>query len=193
MIGIFLDTETNGLDPQKHLPIEIAFQLIDLKTGKLLDQYASIIAIPLDKWDQSNKKSLEINGFTLDLMQKGKPLDLVKTEILEIFKHHHLEEKKAVFICQNPSFDRVFFAKIIDTDTQNALDWPYHWLDLASMYWGISLQKSPIVLPWETGFSKDQIAKFNHIPEEDKPHRALNGVKHLALCYKKIIGFPNNN
>ncbi len=36
MIGIFLDTEANGLDFNKHSIIEISFILMELLTGKSL-------------------------------------------------------------------------------------------------------------------------------------------------------------
>ena len=61
------------------------------------------------------------------------------------------------------------------------------------MYWAITLQKvkkgeSPP--PWQTGFSKDLIAEIYHLPKEAKPHRAMNGVSHLLLCYEAVVGFP---
>ncbi|EKE08172.1 MAG: hypothetical protein ACD_17C00306G0003 [uncultured bacterium] len=74
------------------------------------------------------------------------------------------------------------------------MSWPYHWLDLASMYWAIAMKKATQnqgPLPWVTGVSKDQIAAQYRLPEEKKPHRAMNGVEHLLLCYEAIVGFPN--
>ena len=34
MLGIFLDTETNGLNPFVHSVLEIAFKIINLSNGK---------------------------------------------------------------------------------------------------------------------------------------------------------------
>ncbi|MDE3048090.1 MAG: hypothetical protein KGI83_07075, partial [Verrucomicrobiota bacterium] len=48
-------------------------------------------------------------------------------------------------------------------------------------------------LPWETGFSKDLIAQQYALPGEEKPHRAMNGVRHLLLCYQAVVGFPRIN
>jgi DNA polymerase-3 subunit epsilon/oligoribonuclease len=48
--------------------------------------------------------------------------------------------------------------------------------------------KSPF--PWETGFSKDLIAQQYKLPHEANPHRAMNGVEHLFLCYQAVVGFP---
>ena len=51
------------------------------------------------------------------------------------FARNKIKRGEAVFICQNPYFDRAFFAQLIDPDTQEKNLWPYHWLDLASMFW----------------------------------------------------------
>src|SRR3990167_4046921 len=187
MRAVFLDTETNGLNTQVHHIVELAFKIVDLETGALLDNYEKIVSMPEEAWAKSDKESLRINGFSWEEIQtKGQKPDLISQEITERFEQFEIKRKKAVFICQNPSFDRVFFSKLINPDRQEALFWPYHWLDLASMFWALSIieaksQKSP--LPWQIGFSKDSIAFHYKIPPEDKPHRAMNGVSHLLLCY----------
>lgn len=194
MIGVFLDTETNGLNSQIHKIVEIAFQIIDLKNGSHLAEYQSLIAQPIEAWEKSDQESLRINGFTWQEVQKGKTPRHVSQQIIDIFTQAGIRRKKAVFICQNPSFDRVFFSQLIDPDTQELLSWPYHWLDLASMYWALTMSKAKQQLgpyPWETGFSKDLIASQHSLPGEEKPHRAMNGVKHLILCYQAVVGFPD--
>ncbi len=97
------------------------------------------------------------------------------------------------FAGQNPSFDRTFFSQLIDSDIQESYLWPYHWLDLASMFWSKSMQKatkSKKDFPWELGFSKDLIAFHFDLPKEKTPHRAMNGVDHLITCYGAVVGFP---
>ena len=195
MLGIFLDTESNGLDPTKHRLLEVAFKIVDLFSKEIIDSYHSIISQSEEAWEKSNLKSLEINGFTYAETQKGKDEKTVCSEILEIFDKHKINNDSSVFICQNPSFDRLFLLQIIDSDLQNLLNWPYHWLDLASMYWAISIKNSNAshnFYPWETGFTKDLIASFYNLPSEKKPHRAMNGVEHLILCYEAVVGFPNS-
>jgi oligoribonuclease len=193
VIGVFLDTETNGLNATHHKIVEIAFKIVDLSNGEVKEEYQTLVAQPIEAWEKSDQESLRINGFTYDEISKGKTPRHVSQEILDLFTKWGIRRKKAVFICQNPSFDRVFFSQLIDPDTQELLSWPYHWLDLASMYWALTLdkakqQKSP--LPWETGFSKDLIASHYKLPGEAKPHRAMNGVNHLLLCYRSVVGFP---
>jgi oligoribonuclease len=182
VIGVFLDTETNGLNSVHHKIVEIAFKIVDLTNGNLKEEYQTLIAQPIEAWEKSDQESLRINGFTWDEVSKGRTPRHVSQTIIDIFTRWGIRRKKAVFICQNPSFDRIFFSQLIDSDTQELLSWPYHWLDLASMYWAVTLthakqHKGP--LPWETGFSKDLIASHYKLPTESKPHRAMNGVTHL--------------
>lgn len=186
MLGIFLDLETTGLNYKYHRTIEIAFQIINLQSNVILDEYSQIIFQPEEIWRQSNPESLAINGFTLDMVSSGKPEGEVQKEIIEIFKKHRIIRGSALFICQNPSFDRIFFSQIIDPDLQERFKWPYHWLDLASMHWGIQVLEKKEA-PNEIGTTKNQIAKFYGIKEEEFPHRALQGVEHLVACYRAMM------
>ncbi len=193
MLGIFLDTETNGLNPQFHKIIEVAFKIVDLATGTIQEEYHTIIHWPFEDWEKSDPESLRINNFTWEEVQAGKSPAVTAQEIIQCFNRWNIQRKKAVFICQNPSFDRVFFSQLISPDTQERLHWPYHWLDLASMHWALSMEKAKTKngpLPWEIGVSKDLIASFHNLPPEEKPHRAMNGVSHLLLCYKAVVGYP---
>lgn len=192
MIGIFLDTETNGLNFYKHRILEIAIVLLDLKTGKVLDTLDCIVSQSPEIWDQSDPNSLKVNGFTFDMLKGGKSEHQVAREIIEMFDRHGIIRGKAVYICQNPSFDRIYFSQLIPPETQESKLWPYHWLDLASMHWALSIrkhkEKESSSLPWEIGLSKDRIAGYYKIGPESSPHRAINGVNHLIECYKKVVG-----
>jgi len=185
--GIFLDTETNGLNPKKHRIIDIAFCIVNLATSNNITEYQSIIYQPKRIWQLSNKESLAINGYTWDVVATGVKIKIVKKNIISIFKKYKITRDNAVFICQNPSFDRAFFSQIIDTDIQEKLLWPYHWLDLASMYWAIIMKKKK--KQQKISLSKDNIAKYLHLPKESTPHQAKNGVQHLMSCYEKLIGY----
>ena len=189
MLGIFLDTETNGLNPYKHRILEIAFRVIDLLSGETLQSYNEVVSHSEEVWEKSNPKSLAVNGFTREMIEEGKPEEIIVEEIIELFhKNKLLRRKISAFICQNPSFDRVFFSQLIPPERQDRLGWPYHWLDLASMFWSVSLEKNQY--PWDIGLSKDAIASHYHLPLEGLPHRAMQGVDHLLLCYKTFVGFP---
>ncbi|MEN9344445.1 MAG: hypothetical protein RLZZ453_1232 [Chlamydiota bacterium] len=190
MLGIFLDTETNGLDLFEHKVIEIAFDLVDLNSGALIDTFHATVACSSDEWKKSDPESLKINGFSWDEVSQGTPRHQVGLDIEKFFIRYQLKRKQAIFICQNPSFDRIFFSQLVCPGKQEALLFPYHWLDLASMFFARTLTSSNTPLPWDIGYSKDMIAAFYKIPPEEKPHRAVNGVRHLLACYTQVVGFP---
>jgi DNA polymerase-3 subunit epsilon/oligoribonuclease len=191
MLAIFLDLETTGLDPYKHRVIEIAFKIIDLSNGSERGNFQRIISQPADVWEKRDPSSTEVNGFQWDQLLKGISEASVAEQVVDLFANLGIKRGKAVFICQNPNFDRSFFAQLIPVDLQERLLWPYHWLDLASMYWGIcfhEIQEKKLPIPESVNISKNEIAKKLQLPEETRPHRAMNGVDHLILCYKKLIG-----
>ena len=81
---------------------------------------------------------------------------------MSLFTSIPIERGKAVFICQNPGFDRAFFTQVVGVYTQERLNWPYHWLDLASMYWTAvyhKLASQHLSLPEKMSLSKNDIAK----------------------------------
>lgn len=189
MYLIFLDTETTGLNPEKHRILEIAYKILDSITGKIVNSYVSIIAQPAEVWAEADPTSLEINGFCWEDLLHGKTEKVVAIEIANDLNYLDLANKSAVFICQNPSFDRSFFIQLIHADLQKHYGWPYHWLDLASMYWTMRLLKTPedVKKFKENDLSKDEIAKHYGILTEQLPHRAMNGVEHLMACYRAIF------
>ena len=169
----------------------MAFRLIHLETGEEIASFTSLVYQDQVVWENSDPQSLEVNGFRREMVDQGRREGDVAADIKTIFEKCDVRRGQAVFICQNPSFDRVFFSQLISPDEQEELNWPYHWLDLASMHWGRTIADGEM-LPWVTGFSKDQIAQTYGLPAEAAPHRAMGGVDHLILCYDQVIGFPAN-
>lgn len=190
MYLIFLDTETTGLNPEKHRMIEIAYRVVDSITGRKVLGYEAIIAQSMEVWANADPRSLEINRFTWEEILEGKTERAIAAEIVNDFNRLELGRRGGVFICQNPSFDRAFFLQLIDADLQQNLRWPYHWLDLASMFWTTQITKDSRLLMemQEKDLSKDAIAAFYGIEAEKQPHRAMNGVNHLLTCYEAIFG-----
>ncbi|MFA5250295.1 MAG: 3'-5' exonuclease [Parachlamydiales bacterium] len=189
MLGIFLDTETNGLNPFLYQVLEIAYQIIDLASGEKKGEYQTVVFHTPEVWEKSNPSSLQINGFTYETIKKGKNSREVEQDITAHFTALDINRKNSVYICQNPSFDRIFFAQIIEPKIQEERLWPYHWLDLASMYWALFVKNNRKIADFR-GFSKDAIAKDLKLKPESQPHRAMQGVRHLHLCYEALIGFP---
>lgn len=189
MLVIFLDTETTGLDPGKHKPIEIAYKVMDLTSNKFILSYESYIAISREAWAEADVESINIHQLSYEQLLAGKTAKNVCAEITSDFNHLPLREKSGVFICQNPSFDRAFLNQIVPVDLQKEYLWPYHWLDLASMFWSyLHLKNDPLLNKLsENLLKKDQIANYFNLPKETTPHRAMNGVNHLIKCYETLF------
>ncbi len=192
MLAIFLDIETTGLDFFRHRSIDLAFKIIDISTGKEKYTYHSIVKQSREVWEARDLKSMQINGFTWEKIQTGLTETEIKHQILSIFSELGISRERAFYICQNPAFDRGFFSQIIDVYSQERLNWPYRWLDFASMFWALQVKEAKQKhesLPIEINLSKNSIAEHYHLPVESIPHSALNGVNHLVLCYQTAIGF----
>lgn len=190
MLGVFLDIETSGLDPFLHHPLEIAIIIVDLLRGKELGRYESLLQVSQEEWERRDLSSSEVNKITWEELTLGKTRKQAAGEIEELLLHHSINNKRAFFICQNPSFDRPFFFKIIPQSRQRVLDLPYHWLDLASMYFSERLVFEQKRQEFALEISKDAIARALSLSPEQRPHRAMNGVLHLLLCYTSLLGFP---
>lgn len=190
MDGIFLDIETTGLNPAYHVPIEIAFKVIDLASGKEKATYSAIIKQPEEEWKKKDPSSIGVNGFTWEEITRGKESAVIGKEIFALLSTIPIQRGRAVFICQNPSFDRGFFNQLVDVYIQESLQWPYHWLDLASMFWArrvLEWEKLGESIPEQMTLSKNAIARFYRLPEEQEPHRAMGGVDHLIQCYHAVV------
>lgn len=65
------------------------------------------------------------------------------------------------------------------------------------MYWALlvgKLARENRPFPETLNLSKNEIARLYHLPPETTPHRAMNGVEHLLLCYKTTLGcYPHLN
>lgn len=190
MYLIFLDTETSGLNPEKHRILEIAYKVIHTLTGRAVVSYESIVAQTEDVWAEADPTSLQYTGLSWEDVLKGKTEKVVADEITNDLNKLSLADKGGVFICQNPSFDRAFFLQMVNADVQTHLGWPYHWLDLASMFWAVHLlhDRNATLFFKESNLSKDEIAKSYGLGPEKTPHRAMNGVNHLIACYEAIFG-----
>jgi oligoribonuclease len=175
MLAIFLDIETTGLDPYRHCPIDIALKIVDTSTGETKAIYKSVIKQGEEQWQKRDLESMKINGYTWEQVQLGKDISKVSEEIIHLFTENGIQRGEAVFICQNPAFDRGFFNHIIPVYTQEKLNWAL-------------LVKNQGDIPKKTSLSKNSIAEQYQIPEEVKPHLAMNGVNHLIECYIAVLG-----
>ncbi len=191
MRGVFLDLETNGLDPWIHVPVEAAMRIVDLETGQRLTAYSSRVRCSPEEWLRSDPESLRVNRLSWQDLEAQPSVHEVGQRLSELFAQYGIRRGEAAFVCQNPSFDRAFFSRFIPVAEQEMQGLPYHWLDLASMFWAKVVEaRQRGEHPGFSGFSKDRIAQALGLPPEEQPHRALNGVDHLLVCYERVVGWP---
>lgn len=195
MKAVFVDIETTGLDFDIHVAIDIGIVIEDLNERSTVHAYTSCITCDAKDWSFADKKALEVNGYTPENHFPSKKSWEVGEEIEKFLVNHEIVKGKAFFICQNPSFDRPFFLQLMSQERMNDLNMPYHWLDLASMYWikyygsFWPIPTADCIVPelaYEISLSKDSIAKRFGIPPEEKPHKALRGAIHLMKCYHAV-------
>lgn len=189
MKAVFIDIETSGLDPQVHVPLEIALCIVDMHTMECIDSFHTFVCM-LEKWqfdEFSCPIALEVNGIKWEDIKDAPHETLVSLHIIEFLEKHGIFKNRSFFLAQNPTLDRIFFLKVVHHVSQEIHNLPYHWLDLASMYWMKVLVPLMSHSPFKWApLSKDSIAQELGIPYESKPHRAMNGVNHLLECYKAL-------
>lgn len=174
---IFIDIETTGLDSAKDVPLELAIIILDAAD---LGQFYNAEYVVRQEDVVLNKLghiSESIHGITRDEIRDGYNTYQIFLAVSDAFNLMKISKDNSVFIAQNPSFDRQFFNHIFPAEYQIQENWPYHWLDLASMFWATEQAPEHMLL------SKDNIADRLGVEPELKPHRAMQGVKHLIKCY----------
>lgn len=103
MILTVFDTETSGLNPDKHEILEVAllsFVLDESGNGYVLGEYES--KIKPERLYLASKKALEINGYTDKAWVDAPDLSTVVKEMKPII------EKSDIFLGQNMIFDMRF-------------------------------------------------------------------------------------
>lgn len=198
MRAIFIDLETTGLDFDKHIVLDVGVVIADLNDMSTTYAYTSCISCDAVDWLMADENILEINGFNKENhWQTAKKDHEVTKELIKFFKKYDVEKGKDFFICNNSSLDRSFFLQLMSQELMEELNLPYHWLDLASMYWMKyyacfhPIPSPHCIIPelcCEVSLSKDSIAKHLGIPSENKPQRALQGALHLLKCYMWLTG-----
>ena len=99
MLGVFLDTETNGLNCQVHKILEIAYKIVDLSTGDLKEEYQTVVLQPIEVWEKSDPNSLHVTGFSWEEISKGRSSKQIAEHIIDSFMKWGILRKKAIFIC----------------------------------------------------------------------------------------------
>jgi DNA polymerase III epsilon subunit-like protein len=178
---IVLDIETTGLEPELHGLISIG--AIDLH--KPTDYFYGECRIR--EGEKIDGEALEINGFSYDeVRDKTKQ----STRELLISFQEWLESRSIKMIggLHIAAFDVPFINK---KSLQCGVRLRLHRrsIDLHSIAYA-KMQELGKVVPMTDGWSVmdiDFIPKFCGLPNEPKPHNALNGVRWEAECLNRLI------
>lgn len=186
MKAVFVDIETTGLDFEKHVALDLCVAIVNLDVRDEMHTFMRFIRCSEQDWENADPEAMKINNILRDAHDIiSSSIESVASDLAVFLEDHGIVRDKAFFICQNPSFDRVFFHRILPQRVMSDLNMPYHWLDLASMYWS-KYYACCYPTPEEISLSKDSIARCLGLEEEPKPHTSLGGVHHLIKCYNRL-------
>lgn len=177
---IVLDVEASGTEPYKHSLVSIG--ALDFHNPK--NQFYAECRI----WEGAHisEEALGVNGFTEAEIQD--PKKKTDKEIVQEFLAWAASIEEHTTAGQNPSFDRDF---IKATCERYHLDYPlaHRTIDVHTaayvhmVKWGIE----PPVEHHRSALNSTAIQNYVGIPEEPKPHNALNGAKVAAEALSRIL------
>lgn len=168
---LFIDTETTGLNAQKHEIIEIAWILTDAGAN-ILEKFEARM-MP-QRIEDAEPRALEVNGYTKEAWEKS-PL----ISHAEAAKKLRAVASDCILVGQNVSFDEGFITALL---LQNNLvpSWHYHKVDTATLMW-------PAFSSGDLqGLSLDKICAFLGIPQEKK-HAAAADVMSCFNVYNAVM------
>ncbi|KKU81508.1 MAG: Exonuclease RNase T and DNA polymerase III [Parcubacteria group bacterium GW2011_GWA1_47_8] len=177
---IVADIEASGLDYRKHSLLSIGAVELEHPERQFYGECRM--------WDGASimSDSLAVNGFTREECTDPKKHTL--KELMDNFLHWVEQCEDKTLAGQNVSFDRDF---LNDSLARSSIGWhfSYRTLDLHSMAYmdmikrGLPIQKKND----RTDVNSDTIFKYVGIPEEPKPHHALNGAKYEAEAFSRLL------
>ena len=71
MLGVFVDTETSGLDPFLHVPIDLGIVVVDLSSGEEKASYETLLSVTDEEWHAKDPNSAAIHGITYEQLKTG--------------------------------------------------------------------------------------------------------------------------
>lgn len=181
---VSIDVETTGIDPEKSGIISIGACFFDTNE----EFYQENI---LREGAEINDRALEVNGETRESLLKRDEDNFVTEyqslkRLIDFCKNKSNGEAN-VIIGKNPSFDYKFLLKIWIRNGGNERDFYFSYRFINWGDWIIyDILKSGKIIPLN-GVSSDSSSKFLNLPQEEKPHNALNGAKHNKNCVLEIL------
>jgi DNA polymerase III epsilon subunit-like protein len=180
----FVDLETTGLNPWKNNARENDKGVI-LSAGFVLEtgpELEVIITPTVEEWGYASPQALQVNGMTWDfLKEKGMLWEDAAREILRWLAEYEIIENEWVFYAQNAPFDKKFLLHFLG-DWLTFLDVPTVWVDLIPIYKNVGRKLGLNVHYQNTHHISQQLG----VPEEPKPHQAIEGARALKRNYDAL-------
>lgn len=181
---IIVDAEMSGLDPRKHSIVSLG--AVDFARPER--QFYGECRI----WDgaETDPEALAVNGFTEEQCRDKNRKS--ETELIKEFFLWIQEVSDKTIAGQNVSFDAQFLNQAL---IRAGIEWRFSFrtLDLHAVVYAQFLKEGREV-PMkgdQSGLSLDKILTAFGLPEEPKPHIALNGAKYEAEVFSRIIRGKN--
>jgi DNA polymerase-3 subunit epsilon len=177
---IVADIEASGLDPHKHSILSIGAIELEHPDRQFYGECRM--------WDGAKimPDAIAVNGFTEAECKDPKKESL--QDLVAAFYHWIEQCEDKTLAGQNVSFDRDF---LNDSFSRSNMSWHFSFrtLDLHTMaYMDATKRDLPIAHKNDrSDLSLDVILKYLGLPEEPKPHNALNGAKYEAECFSRIL------
>jgi oligoribonuclease (3'-5' exoribonuclease) len=170
-VYFIVDFETTGVDPDTDYPIEVGIVVADgyMNIKKF---YSSLILVPdtcLQDSESPDSKTWEedyLGAFNVhkispqEIQKKGKPIEVVVQEILNLAKQYTVEKKKPILISDNIQFEYRFMINMF-SKVDMKKEFPFHYCG-----WDSSLLLEP------TGIG-DPVAAHRALPDAMLLYTAL--------------------
>ena len=181
---IVADIEASGLDPRKHSILSIGALEFEHPERQFYGECRM--------WEGASIMSdaIKVNGFTKEECVDPKKKSL--NELMDDFLLWVEQCEDKTLAGKNPSFDRDF---LNDSFARSHIGWhfAYRTLDLTSMVY-MDMVKRGIPVPTKNNraeISLGSLLVYLGLPEEPKPHNALNGAKYEAEAFSRILYSKN--
>ena len=136
-VYFIVDFETTGVDPDTDYPIEIGIVVADgyMNIKKF---YSSLIQVPdtylqdSESPDSKTWKGDYLGAFNVhkitpqEIQKKGKPIETVVQEVLDLAKQYTVEKKKPILISDNIQFEYRFMINMF-SKVDMKKDFPFHY------------------------------------------------------------------
>jgi DNA polymerase III epsilon subunit-like protein len=177
---IVVDIETTGTDPSRSAILSIGAVVFEEPSRQFFGECRAFEDAVIEP------AALAVNGFSLEATRDpGKPTE---AELVRSFLAWAADASNQTLMAHNPHFD-IGFLKTASRRAGEKYALPVRSLDLHSVCFA-HMRMHQITPPSEAGkstLSSDAVMQYCGIPEEPKPHIALNGALWETEAFSRLL------